>query len=542
MRSTFMGLETARRGMFTQQSALYVTGHNIANANTPGFSRQRINFEQTSPYPAASMNRPQIPGQMGTGVEAGSVQRIREGFLDLQYRVESNKVGYYSSMSESLTKMEEIMNEPSESGLHATMEKFWNSLQDIASHTENTGARDVAAASGQMVADTLNYYYNSLSRVQQDIGNEIGVKVKEINALVSQIDQLNQQIASVEPNGYLPNDLYDERDLYVDQLSQLVNIKVTNVKPTEYGHAKDIAEGLYKIEIVGEDGKSFAEPAVLLDVTKESGIQPLKPLTIYDADDVSPDNAANPDLELISGPLAKVMVGDIELKGFNFSGELAGLIDSYGYQSEGKTVGYYPEMIQKLNDFTKAFVMEFNEIHKAGYALNGERDINFFEPITGNNAAQEIKVNKEILADSSLIAASSAAGVSADGKVDSGNNDNAHLLALIKTKAFGSFDSKKNSPEDFPKSMTSGNLDTYYSGIIGRLGVDSQSAQKNAKNSLVLADSVDKSRQSVSAVSLDEEMTNMIKFQHAYNAAARNITVVDEMLDKIINGMGVVGR
>ncbi|WP_366160989.1 flagellar hook-associated protein FlgK [Bacillus infantis] len=532
MRSTFMGLETARRGMFTQQSALYVTGHNIANANTPGFSRQRINFEQTSPYPAASMNRPQIPGQMGTGVEAGSVQRIREGFLDLQYRVESNKVGYYSSMSESLTKMEEIMNEPSESGLHATMEKFWNSLQDIASHTENTGARDVAAASGQMVADTLNYYYNSLSRVQQDIGSEIGVKVKEINGLVSQINELNKQIASVEPNGYLPNDLYDERDLYVDQLSQLVNIKVTNVKPDNYGHAKDISEGLYKIEIVGDDGKSFSPPAVLLDVTKEDGLKDPNLLEVIDTTD-----AANEDLELVSGLITEVRVGGAALPSMNFSGELSGLIKSYGYiDNSGNKAGFYPDMLQKLNDFTTAFAMEFNKIHESGFDLNGNPGKAFFEfdPSQGDNPAQQIRVNKDILADSSLIA---AAATSTGG---SGDNDNAHELSQIKTKAFGSFLSKGDA--GFPASMTSGNLDTYYSGIIGRLGVDSQSAQKNANNSIVLADSVDKSRQSVSAVSLDEEMTNMIKFQHAYNAAARNITVVDEMLDKIINGMGVVGR
>jgi flagellar hook-associated protein 1 FlgK len=112
MRSTFMGLETARRGMFTQQSALYTTGHNISNANTPGYSRQRINFTQTTPYPSVGMNRPQLPGQMGTGVEAGSVQRIRESFLDVQFRTENTKMGYYGAMSESLTKMEEIMNHP----------------------------------------------------------------------------------------------------------------------------------------------------------------------------------------------------------------------------------------------------------------------------------------------------------------------------------------------------------------------------------------------------------------------------------------------
>ena len=92
MRSTFHGLETVKRGMFTQQGALYTTGHNIANANTPGFSRQRVNFVQTSAYPAPSFNMPQIPGQLGTGVTAGSIQRIRDNFLDIQFRQDNNKL------------------------------------------------------------------------------------------------------------------------------------------------------------------------------------------------------------------------------------------------------------------------------------------------------------------------------------------------------------------------------------------------------------------------------------------------------------------
>ncbi len=104
MRSSFMGLETARRGLFTQQSALYTTGHNVANANTPGYSRQRVNFQQTSPYPSIGINSPILPGQMGTGVEGGTVQRIRESFLDVQYRGENTKVGYYGALAESLTE------------------------------------------------------------------------------------------------------------------------------------------------------------------------------------------------------------------------------------------------------------------------------------------------------------------------------------------------------------------------------------------------------------------------------------------------------
>ena len=126
--STFHGLETAKRAMFTQQQALYVTGHNIANANTPGYSRQVLNMVPTDPFPAAAMNRPQIPGQMGTGVEAGSIQRVRDSFLDSQFRNENNKLGYWESRADALTKMEGIMNEPSENGLSAVMGEFWQSF------------------------------------------------------------------------------------------------------------------------------------------------------------------------------------------------------------------------------------------------------------------------------------------------------------------------------------------------------------------------------------------------------------------------------
>ncbi|CAM3556266.1 flagellar hook-associated protein FlgK [Aeromicrobium ponti] len=520
MRSTFMGLETARRGMFTQQSALHTTGHNISNANTPGYSRQRINFTQTTPYPSVGMNRPQLPGQMGTGVEAGTVQRIRESFLDVQFRTENTKMGYYGAMSESLTKMEEIMNEPSENGLHSTLEKFWNALQDLSSHTENTGARDVVAATGQMVADTLNYYHNSLTRVQEDIGSQIGVKVDEINAIVGQIDHLNKQIAEVEPHGYLPNDLYDERDVLVDQLSKMVNVKVTNVIPNNYGNAKSIAEGLYNIEIVQQDGKSFAQPLNLISVTKASGIMGTNKLELEDE----------------NGAVSELKVGDASITDFDrLSGELSGLIKSFGYKTESGKKGSYPEMLDKLNKMAAAFANEFNHIHSKGFALGASepsgKDFFVFDQ---GNPAQSMKVNQDLLDDSSLIAAGKESGAS-------GDNQNAQLLADLRKKSFSDYGFYKQAGNTLPEGLN-GSLDTYYSGIIGRMGVDSQSAKKDLRNSSILADSVEQNRQSVSAVSLDEEMTNMIKFQHAYNASARNITVVDEMLDKIINGMGVVGR
>lgn len=194
--------------------------------------------------------------------------------------------------------------------------------------------------------------------------------------------------------------------------------------------------------------------------------------------------------------------------------------------------GIYPDMLKNLNNMTEAFANEFNRIHAAGYAL-GETTVsgeNFFTFEAGN-AAKTIAVKKEILDKPSLIAAGKSGA--------SGDNQNAKDLADLKSKNFSEYNYYKD--KTLPEGLT-GSLDSFYAGVIGKLGVVSQGAQKDLSNSITLAESVEKNRQSVSAVSLDEEMTDMIKFQQSYNAAARMVTMVDEMLDKIINGLGTGGR
>jgi flagellar hook-associated protein 1 len=517
MVSTFHGLETAKRGMTAQQLALYTTGHNISNANTPGYTRQRVSFATAEPFPGAGLNRPQIPGQLGTGVQPGTIERIREEFLDLQYRSENTKLGYYSSLSSALAKMEDIMNEPSDSGLQNIMSKFWSSLQNLADHPENLGTRQVVASQGQMVAETFNYYYNSLDSIRKDLGNEIDKTVKNINSIVSQIDELNKQIASVEPHGMLPNDLYDKRDQLVDQLSSLVGVKVTAVKPNQYGQPLPTAIGLYEIEIIQKDGSSLS----LLSVDHTTGASTLNELTLTIENDA---------------------IESVQVKGEslnNLTGKLQGLIESYGYHDEnGDVKGHYPEMMEKLNKLAYAFASEFNHIHQQGYGLDKTDPAGEFFDLGDNtgsgydetiNYAQIIKVRDEIIKDPSNIAAAKKPGE------NSGDNNNAFELADLKSKDFSDY--SVPLPDDM-----SGTFDFYYAAMIGDLGVAAQSANTNLDNVQVLVDSVEYNRQSVSGVSLDEELTNMITFQHAYNASARMITVIDEMLDKIINGMGIVGR
>ncbi|MEW9108943.1 MAG: flagellar hook-associated protein FlgK [Cytobacillus gottheilii] len=624
MRSSFMGLETARRALFTQQGALYTTAHNISNANTPGYSRQRVNFNQTEAYPSIGMNSPLLPGQMGTGVEAGSVQRIREGFLDSQFRNENNKFGYWSSRSEALTRMEDVMNEPSEDGLAQTLDRFWNSLQDLSVQPEDSGARSVVRQRGIAVAETFNYLSGQIQAQKTDLGNQIDHSVKEINSLIRQIQNINNQIGDVEPHGYLPNDLYDARDALVDQLSGLVNIKVTTAPSG--GMASSMAEGKYTIEILNSNGKSVG--------------------TLVDGkNNLINEMTVKKDQE--SGAVTGFTVGNKEIAAADFTsnGQLLSQVQSYGYMdATGAQVGEYPKMLENLDLMAFRFANAFNAVHNSGWSIteiqNGAKQgFDFFtfeggELRSPEGAASKLKISDDIKNELNNIAASSSGkmfsgGITAGGAntatgnptilgafagvtstdtppvvhdqvkievsynggqwtytatdMNTGNPiaghenqnvpENMELFGLkldtstINNLSAGdswSFDLEgtgvnpsnqsfvgdgsnalalanvKDSNMEFNGSTSS--IMSFYQGIIGQMGVDTEEANRMVRNTGNLVDTVQYNRSSVSSVSLDEEMTNMIQYQHAYNAAARQMTAIDEMLDTVINGMGRVGR
>jgi flagellar hook-associated protein 1 len=515
MRSTFMGLETARRGMFTQQSALHTTGHNISNANTPGFSRQRINFEQTEPYPSASLNRPQIPGQVGTGVKAGSIQRVRESFLDVQYRGENNKLGYWETRAEAYNKLEEVLNEPSDSGLAKTMDQFWQSLQDLSVDPTNPGARSVVRQRGIAVAETFNYLHNSLSSIQRDLKNEISVTEKEVNSITYQISKINGQIADAEPHGYLPNDLYDERDRLIDQLSSLVNIKVDYT--SSGGDSLKMADGQAVIKMVSDGGK---ELGILVSGDRNNEV------TIkFDGPEES---------------VRTVSIGQSEFKytELNSTGKLKALVDSYSYENGGKVTGVYSDLLTELDNLAYTFATRFNDVHKEGMSPNDiasktKAKNPFFADaentvIQRKGFASRIELAKAI--ENSLDNIATADGSSVAGATI-GDATNILKLANIINEKY-----------DYALDNEQANFRNYYEGVIGGMAVKSQEAVRLTQNSGSLREAVEGRRKSVSSVSLDEEMTNMIQFQHAYNASARMITLQDEMLDKIINGMGTAGR
>lgn len=528
MRSTFGGIEISKRSLFTHQAALATTGHNVANANTPGYSRQVVKLVAARPMEAVGYMRSNIPGQSGQGVEFTSISRVREQFLDKQYYGESGLFGEWAVRNDTLEKIEAIINEPTDTGIRQVIENFWNAWQELSKQPDNLTARSVVKESALALADAFNQTARQLNDLSSDLTDNIRVKVIEINTTVQQIARLNEEIFRVEGLGNDANDLRDQRDLLADSLSKVVNINITEA---ENGY--NVRMG--NIELV--NGRN-----VITQFTSET----LE--TAYDNDQLSSGEAYGMILsrdEVVAGyrnelntMISTMVSGPTEIT------IPAGAVIPAGTVLGDRT--YSGTVLERtLSEPVKVTVAGFNALHSLGYVLSeGEARQGgvFFQTNDGSGTitAENISLNPDIANNVSNIASSMRTYVDpADNqiKVVKGNNDLALLAAGLRSNKFDFAPDGAGAV-----ALNNGSLDEFFRAVVGKLGVQSQESARQTINQKLLVDQVESRRQSVSGVSMDEEMANMIKFQHAYNAAARALTVQDEMLDKVINGMGVVGR
>ena len=506
MGSTFMGLETARRSLTTHQWALQATGNNVANASNPGYSRQRLTLGMTEQL---SVNFGGTKaGQFGTGVRGETLARIRDLMIDQQYRDESVKNAFYATKEAAFGRMEDIINEPSENGLAKSLDLFWASLQDLSVNPDDTGARSVVRQRAMTLAETFNYMSSSLTKVQDDLKAEAGVVSKKINDLLTKINNVNRQIGDAEPLGVLPNELYDERDRYMDELSQYIEferVPVDYLNGEARGNSQRVAEGRIDIQITVPGNPN---PIKLVDGIT-GGVGEVTESSYRAADAATAETMTLQDMP---------------------NGKLRALVEMYGSQSGPEAAdGAYTKMLKDLDEMASVFATAFNDAHMTNKDASGTDGRNDFFVNAGTNTntdikASNIEVNETFMSNLDLIAASK------DGNI--GDGSGALELARLKEMALSFAGS----------ATTTTSIGKYYQNVIGNMAVEASQNANLAKSTFALLSSSDQRRQSVSAVSLDEEMTMMIQYQHAYNAAARNITAVDEMLDKIINGMGVVGR
>jgi len=518
MASTFHGLETARRSLFTTQSAISTTGHNVANANTVGYSRQRVNMTASIPIEAVGYMRSNAAGQLGTGVEASSITRIREKFLDDQFRNEYKSLGKFNVQLDTLSKLEGIVNEPSDTGLRTVISNFWNSWSDLSKNPENADGRKVVMEQTLAMVDAFNYTARQLSDLKGDLTENVNINLKTVNSLTASIAQLNNEIMRVEGLGDHANDLRDQRDLLTDELSGLVNIRVD-----EQATGYRIMMGNIELTTGATSNNLDVER---IDAAIASGDLNSGAIhgTVY-ARDQYVDGYIK-ELDLMVQTMA---TGDFEIT------LPKGSVLPEGTVLDGVT---YTGANRTLTDNLKVTVQGLNGLHQLGYSLAGtDAGLPLFTDSDGGTTgltAGNISLNPAIVANSNLIATSMRVTANSDGTetVINGNNSLAVLLSQMRDVRF-----------DFDPSAgeNKNTIDAYFRSVVGQLGVQAAEATRMQTNQQVIVDQVDSRRQSVSGVSLDEEMSNLIKFQHAYNAAARNMTMIDEMLDRVINGMGRVG-
>ncbi|MBY0220439.1 flagellar hook-associated protein FlgK [Paenibacillus illinoisensis] len=520
MASTFHSIETAKRSLITQTAALNTTGHNVANANTPGYSRQVVNMTAADPIDAVAFYRTTSPGQLGTGVEFNSIMRVRESFLDGQFRNENTSLGGWTVRNSTLEKLETIMNEPSDTGIRTVLNNFWNSWSDLSQDPQDVTNRKIVKETTLALTDGLNQISLQLDALTNDLTNNVSLKTTEINSYLQSIADLNNNIVKVEQLGDNANDLRDQRDYAVDQLSKIAGVQITEL------------DSGYQVTIAGQVAVTGAAVVPVTADILENAYQ-AGTLTggevygmIHSRDQYVADYRNQ--IDQLANTLA---TGDIEITIPAGSVLPSGTVFNNVTYSDANNN-------RTLTSDLKVTVQGINGLHKLGYTLSGNTPTeggDFFTTKDGSGTitAGNITLSTDIQNDPNNIATSMrTTGTGTGESVVLGNNSLALALAGLK-------DAKFDFGTGLSKPTT---VDDFFGAIVGQLGVQTQEANRQAQNAQLLTEQVDLNRQSVSGVSLDEEMSNLIKFQHAYSAAARFMTAYDELLNKLINSTGVVGR
>lgn len=420
-------LHSASSGMSAGQTAIQTTSHNINNLNTPGFSRQRVEQTASRPFSQPGLSSSYLgAGQLGTGVQVNNISRIRNTFYDFQFRSESHIYGDISVRYDYYSNMENIFNEPSDNAISASLNKFFNGWHEVSKDPNNVGAKNIVIENAKFLANNISQSYSKLEKLKENIDKQTSDIVNDINSMLNSLKDLDTNIKVIEASGKTPNDLLDERDRILDELSFKVDINDDDVK------------------------KALSDGSVTID----------------------------------------------ELKAIDTSGELRGAL---------KMAEELESYMKDLKTLSKGIADSVNAIYNDGLEPGDSKDLFIFD----EKSKPILKVNEDFTKDSSSLKMTTEKGL----------------------KLFNLKDEKINiNGQDI-------SINNYYNSIIEKLGHATKGVVREEKNQSQLMNSIDNSRLSVSGVSLDEEMINLIQFQHAYNASAKVVSTIDSLLDVVVNGL-----
>lgn len=439
MANTLFGMmNSSTTGLMTSQAAINVTGNNIANVNTTGYTRQRVTVGNARPIYMNGM------GYLGTGVQIKDIQRIRDQHLDVQLRNETSTLKEFEAKEEIMNELETIFNEPSETGLNKMMTEMWNAWEELSKNADNSTMQTLVKENSKAVADQLNHFTTLLNKTIEGIEARQDSQTEMAANIITQINDVNKLLVNAyktDPTKS-PNELLDQRDALTQQLSEYMPIEVT----IKDNHTIEV-----KTSVNGQDTDVLA-----LD---KQGIKKIAP-------------------NLKTGAL----------KGFE------------------DTKTYVNDYQKQLNEYTVALTDAINKIHQN----HGGKPIFTLDK---NNPAGTVTLNPDL---DNIVAGTTGAS---DGSV---------ALEILKLR-----------DETVTIGGVTTKFDQYYKDLIGDVGVKSQHSQSMVKGQQTLISYLEERQESVSGVSIDEEVVNLVQFQKAYDANARVISTITEMLDTIINRLGV---
>mgnify|MGYP003291768575 CR=1 FL=1 len=624
MGSTFSGIELGKRSIMANTDAITTAGHNISNANTEGYSRQRIQIKEFDPLYKPDLTRPERPGQIGQGVDVLSINRIRDELLDQRIVAQANQETYWDTRSKYYVMLEQIYNEPYDVSIRSNMDKFWESWQELSINPESQAARQAVVTRGETLTDSIKQRWEGLSGVANIVDGDIKATVAMVNDYANQIAAVNSEIVRSRAMGDNPNDLLDRRDLLVDKLSQLINIRTDQRDNDEFMvhvGGKILVQGsiarnfdlVPRFDDTGYDKVVWADTGddayfdggtlgaliELRDVDIRNEIQNLNQMTLNFADLVNDVHRNAVGANKVTGLDFFVQRSFVENANGNYDRDGDGVLDtSYVFRFtgtneldmqqqvgiegtmtlSGKTgnveIPYYhtdtvETVIARINDSTsevKAYLDKNNHLvlkattsesmdnpdfvirhvedsgyFLAGYAglLNGtgaENAYDFAQADSVNalvadaqftvspvfNPSAYIEINGRIKNDVMSVA---AGYIDASGNAATGDGRAAVEIASIRNTSI------------MVGSMKT--FDDYFADSVTNVGLKGQQAETNLLSQNAIMDDLRNLRDSISGVNIDEELAEIMKFQHGYNAAAKFVTVWDSLLDTVINKLGV---
>ena len=221
MSSSFAAIELGKRSLMTHSQSIHTSGHNISNADTEGYSRQRVQIKAFDPLYRPDLSRAETPGQIGQGMTVESINRVRDELLDQRIVAQSNQESYWDTRSKYYTMIEQVYNEPDEVSVRTTMDKFWQSWQELSLNPESTANRQAVVERGKSLINSIRNRDTALTGIGNLLNGDIEANVEQLNDMANQIAALNSEIVRSRAMGDNPNDLLDRRDLLVEKLSKI---------------------------------------------------------------------------------------------------------------------------------------------------------------------------------------------------------------------------------------------------------------------------------------------------------------------------------